>query len=385
MEDNEKHVIIEIASKEIRIMVGFVLEGKVHVISLMKEKCSGVHNGMINDEDEVSNTLINLIEKTETFCKMKIDSCSLIIPPLALTSINNSGKTCTISNNGVSSIDIQNAIKIAENVNLSGDLTIIDTIPLSYILDEKVDEVYKLPPLNRPAKQVMVQVLVYAMSNKILQEFKNVVFKANIKINNLISAPLAIANYFSLIDNFPHDYFILNIGSELTNFAFIKDNIKIIDNSCYRFGSNYINDIFTKKFSLNDNLAEKYKLIYGLDENPSFPFKLENGVTLSMMKKEIIEAMENSILSKIFKEIETISKSENNMMYLYLVGGGAKLKGLCSYFKDHNIDALYPEINVIGAHDISYVTLLGGIVYSSKKGVKKTEEKKPNIGLARVK
>lgn len=382
--ESEKYVAIEITSNEIRLLIGFVLDGKIQVIDLLKQDCSGLVDGMVNDVEEVSKALKELKIKAEKNNGMKIDSCYLVVPPLGLLATNNQGRTCTINASSVESIDIANVLAIAEKVNLSSDLVVIDTIPLLYILNN--NEQYKLPPLYKPASEISVWAKIYAISNTVLQGYKDVLFKANIRVNNFVATPLAAACYFQANEQFPKNYLVLNIGGEITNLAYIKNQVEVESNICYRFGSKMINEALMKKLNLSSEDAETYKKIYGLDTNPEFNFKLNQGVTLSSLNKEIIEVM-TPTLNKVVKEIDLISKREDCSLTLYLVGGGCKLKGLKEHLNSLGVETQVPVVQAIGARDITYISLLGTMMYAYKKNrfVNKKEDKKVEVGLVRMK
>lgn len=386
MVDTERYVVLEITSKRIRMLVGFFLDGKVYVLNKFETKCTGMKEGMIVDIDEVYNSFMPLKAQAESVCGFTIKSVSLIIPPLAMESFNNKGRTGTISNDGIiNSVDINNALHLAKDFTLSPGLEIIDSVPISYKLEN--NEKYSLPPIGKVSSSLTVIAKIYAVPKNLLQSFKDLFFKINVKIDNFLTTPFASAQYLAINEKNFDNYFILNIGEEITSLSYIKNRVEVSNSISYRFGSQSINEALESKLMLMKNDAEHYKLIYGLDENPKFDFNLEKGITLSILRKEIIDVL-NPIITKVVKEIEKCSINENQSLSLYLLGGGSKLKGLSSYLSGFGIESYIPESFTLGARDTCWFPLLGAICYVAKKNVlseKKDEIKKSDFGLVRMK
>ncbi len=386
MFNTEKYVAIEITSKRIRLLIGYMLDGKVYVIDALETKTQGVNDGMVVDVDAVSSSLNELKHKAEKDVGFTITYCDLVIPPLGIFVTENQGNVGTTNYKGVEQRDIESALNFAKNnINLMGDLKIIDTRPIYFVLDD--GEKYILPPLSKPSNTLTVYAKVYAISRKVLQGFSEVLAKLKIKVNNYIISPLAVAEYLSLDEKHPSHYLLLNIGDEITNLAYIQNRNEVDFNTCYHFGSSSINNALKDNLNLDDEMAEKYKLIYGFDKDPSFKFSLEKGITLSSISKVILDSI-NPTLTKVQKEVETCSKKENRSLSLLLCGGGSKLKGLTDYLESLGIEAFNVEINSLGARDITYLPLLGAIAYAARKNSNKGkngDNSNMEFGLSRLK
>lgn len=386
MVNTEKYVAIEITSKKIRLLIGYMLERKVYVLDALETKTKGIKDGMVFDVNAVSSSLNELKQKAEKDVGFNITSCDLVIPPLGLFVTENQGNVGTTNYKGVEQRDIESALNFAKNnINLSGDLKVIDTRPIYFVLED--GEKYLLPPLSKPSNTLTVYAKVYAISQQVFQGFKDALTKLKVKVNNYIASPLAAAEYLSLDEKHPSHYLLLNIGDEITNLAYIQNRNEVDFNTCYRFGSSLITTALKENLNLDEETAEKYKLIYGLDENPSFDFSLENGITLSSISRVILDAI-NPTLTRIQKEVEICSKKENRSLSLLLYGGGSKLKGLTSYLESLKMEALEIEINSLGARDITYLPLLGAIAYAARKNSNKEkngESSNMEFGLTRLK
>lgn len=375
--NSSRYTVIEINTTKIRLVVGYILDNKVYVLDAIESKVTGFEDGNIKDEEKVVSCLKELKKRSEENLKdikYSISSCLLIVPPFKLTITDNKGATRTVNSSTVAPIDISNALGYASDVQLSPNQIVVDSNPLYYLLDEvegsDTEGVrYNYPPLGKPAKKISVKVSLYIMPESLLNTYKQIMKKAKIQIEKIIPSPIATKAYLDLIpDKYPPNYFLLNIGEEISSIATILDyNIRA--SSVYTiFSLKKLNDKLNQEFGFTKEESDYYEVLFGLDTNPCFDYRIAHNVTISEFSSKIRDFINETINHKISDELKIIGNIKGNMA-LILIGQGSKLKGITYAFENMGVETFTVEINSLGARDIVYLPLLGAICYATKLNV----------------
>ena len=363
--DSERYVSIEITSSKIRMLIGFMLNGKIYVLHALECPTSGMKDGMIEDPNLVLKSLLSLKQSAEKTLQMNIRSCLVVLPPLSLVCLQNEAKTHTVSKEFLDVVDIQNVFHLVNGIRLSNDLSIIDTIPYIYILDD--NDRYKYPPVGKKADFLTVQAKIYAMNQAIKDSFYDLFAQASMEVEGFIVSPLSSARYLALSETIPSHYFLLNIGEYITTISLIHGGNEVNASECYRFGGAHIVQKLQEKFSWSKEHAEEMKNLFGLDKNPSFEFEVEANVHMDDIAETIKESM-TSILAKINKFVQINSKNEERKLPLVFIGGTSKLYLLADYLsQETSLEVFRPVPSSLGVRDVTYIPLLGAIAHASQK------------------
>lgn len=373
MNETRKYGIFELTSSKIRLLVGFVLDNKVNILYLKEKTKSFVSNGVVIDEDGAYKEINEMKKECEKALGNKIDIYySLLILPLGLKPISNTGSTVTISGRIVEQIDIDNVKSLASKVSLSDEVQIVDVVPISYQIDG--NNKYSFAPINMNClEKLSCTVKIYSLPKVISSSYNKVKEKAKLD-KTLILENLAVTNYLNLDPIIPSDYILLNFGEKITTLSYISNKTNIEYVMPFRTGSSYINSAIKTKFPfLSDEKIEEYKKIYGLDKSPDFDFKLKEGISLDQLSSVIKESLDTNI--KNFQvEFEKCYAKAQRTLSIVLIGGGSKLKGLKEYFQSLGIEVIIPYVNVIGARDITYLPLVSSIYLKAMKDTSKNNK-----------
>ncbi len=360
MNNNNRYVALEITSKIARLVIGFVLDGTVHILHALETDISGVSNGQIEDENSVSNAIKKLISEATEALSIKIDEVILCLPPISMTFVKNEVSTMIISpKKEIAQIDINNALNQLSKTQFSDSLEIVDIIPYQYILDTK--EISIRPPLGKYSVSLLVKAMIYVMNKQVVNGYRKVLDKVGVKIRHFVVAPYASALYLEGMQSIPSSYYLLNIGAKISTFTLINSREIISKNDCFRFGGEDIVEEIQKAFSCPHSTACELLNRYGLDSGPKYKVEIVKDHQVDELKAVI----EHSLNSSLIETLRRIITKWNNERYPLVISGGfAKLKGLESFIKQQlGLEVIDYRITTIGTRDKAYLNCLGIIKY----------------------
>lgn len=360
MENNHRYVALEITSKIVRLVVGFVLDGTVHVLHALESRISGVSNGQIVDETNVSTAIRGLVNEAQRVIDIKIEEVVLCLPPVGMCFVSKEASTTIISpENEIAQIDINNAIIQLRKTKFSDGYEIVDIIPYQYILDTK--EISIRPPLGKYSVSLLVKAMIYAMKSHIVEGYRATLARANLKIRHCVVAPYASALYLQSVESIPSTYYLLNVGAKIATLSLVSSREIITQNECFKFGGDDLLEAVINGFSCDSQTASELIENYGLDSSPQFKVKIFNDFQLNDMKA----ILENVINESLVKKIKRVLAMWSTERYPIIIAGGlSKLKGLDDYLRNAlGFDVVNYRIVTIGARNKAYLNCLGVIKY----------------------
>ena len=131
--------VIEICSKCIKLVVGYVIDGQVQIIYTTTRNTGLImDNGVVVDETSLLNGLnsLNFIEDSQAKLKFTIGEIILVIPPFGLTVYQTKQSTNLVSEgNQVGELDIKNLYSLVMKSQVGLNNSLVDAIPCHFDLD----------------------------------------------------------------------------------------------------------------------------------------------------------------------------------------------------------------------------------------------------------
>nr|MDK2850425.1 type pilus assembly protein PilM [Candidatus Cloacimonadota bacterium] len=247
--------------------------------------------------------------------------------------------------------------------SIGGDNTSIKQIKTIFLPDEELesalffeakkhipisgsDMVLDYQVLSVEEKTNNMNILLAATSKEVLNEHTRILDTAGLHPHIVDIDSLAVANSF-LLNAYVEDgvYVLLNVGAHRTNMVIWGPDAKFFARDIPYGGYHFTTDIMRKR-QLEWAEAEEYKFKYGLLDDPDNP----TVQTISML--DITEkSTEDAIAEELRRSLRFYVKEAGNSDFrkIYLMGGGAKTKGLAEYLQDKvNVptEIFLPFINV---------------------------------------
>ena len=305
---------IDIGTSKISAVVGEVNNfNQIEIICNSSCKCSGMKKTKIINEEEVSNSLIKVIEKVENESGLKINSAYVTIPGKYTTIVQNSiVKEARDKYAGISLRDVQTAIMQVKDIDIPEGKVSIDIVPDKFILDNgKATE----DPVGSLSSNFTLKAQIILADKDYVRQISSIFKRAGIDVDGLVPTTLAQRNLI-LDSNELHDnVMIIDMGAGNTDIGVFEGSSYIYTNTIPLGGNSITNDI-ALVLNIFEEEADKLKRQYGLalksfidNDNDillnTFKGENRNKTIKSSELIEIIEARIEEIFSLINKDITT--------------------------------------------------------------------------------
>lgn len=371
---------IEFGSKKLKVVVGYELDGQCYVVyTLTKAYEKAIESGRIIDPASISNALLECKEFVDSSAKLHIviDDALLCLPSEGLDVYDTSETTTVITEGGkIGSFDIKNLYGLVKNRGLPTSSEMIDVIPRKFILDENRE--FDRVPLGEISNYISVFAKIHALPHEIPFDYKQALTSAGVSPKRLVIAPHAAIELISTYDDMPSDYFLVDIGSNQTIVSMVgaRDLYKSL---VIEWGGDDITERIADQFHISFEEAEKYKIMYGLD-NREMNFKApvcksvdDEGIEEAHYQDELLEVIKNeleNLVRKLRTSVDQLVAEDTQLKNLpmLLIGGGSYLYGFEKYLGP-KVESDYVKLvtcKTLGARNPTFFNCLGMILVDGK-------------------
>ena len=384
---NDIVTVIEIGTSAIKLVVGYKFEREVIVqfAGTKSLSATAVIDSTIHDEDAVSKTVKELLLDAENTLKTDIKDVTLVLPAVGLEVFGNVRMTPVLSmNNKISDTDIRNVIATIFKDKYPTTNEVIDVLPIVYVLDNNRE--YSNPPIGEESTMLNLRANVHTIPASIVKSYRLAVENAGLKVKSLVASPYGIAQMLLSYKEIPEEYFLVNIGAKTTTVTTISNGEPFKSFHFYRGGDTMTHAI-EERLGIGYDKAEELKKIYGLD-----PLKYDfvapivtsnNNVKLTVKDLNLIVEEELDHLAKdILRALNILSGEDNfDKLPVVFVGGGSRLLGIKNYMQEaiEKRDVIFPMIKSIGARNMAYIDVLGGIKVTSNVVMEEPSHETPPV------
>ncbi len=373
---------IELCSKSVKIVIGYVLEGKVHVLyTLTKDIGPLIDRGNIIDPTALKGALesISVIDDPNAKLKINISDALLAIPPYGVEVYQTKPVVTIISEDGkVSEFDIRNVYTLVRKAALPPNMQLVDIIPANFVLDQGRSFTY--PPLGQSSSSLQIFTRIHALPKNIYSNYVNALEGAGIEVRrSMISNSGAVELLASYGDEYPNDYFLVDIGSDITTVSLVGYK-QLFSSRFFSWGGDDITRAIVEEFDIDESEAEKIKMLYGYDDreltfDPVVSTGENEGTTKYTVKRLnalILKQLENFYIelnNALNSLLETYTETDKyRSLPMILIGGGSQLLGLKKFLegKINNAKLYIPTPKSLGARNSSYFNCLGMILMNYK-------------------
>lgn len=291
------------------------------VLDMVEVESQGVYKGNIINEKELAETIYRGVKefkedvftrKTHTILSLNASGISSVINN---GSILNSSITNEITKLDLDRLEKETAISVANIKNKN----IIHTIPIRYKVDH--NEVLGTP-IGMTGKRIEGRFLFVFSPTLYVEKLENTLSQIKINIEDIVVGPfsesIAILNKRQRTAGTA----LVNIGHSTTSIIVYENNSPVLA-SILGIGSNDITNDIALGLQISLDEAENIKI--GKSDLSYSKRKLE----------EIVEARIEFICEKINTELDKINRRELLPGGIVLTGGGSKLTGIDTMFKNY--------------------------------------------------
>ena len=386
---------IELGSKKLKLVVGYEIDGQVYVLyTLVKPYGHAIEAGNFVDANRVSQTIASVREFTDPAAKLKLNISDVIlcIPPYGLGVYQTRQVTTVVTEDSkISNLDIKNIYALIRNSAYPlNDKALVDVIPESFTLDQ--GRIFARPPMGESSSTLTVAAKVQTLPKQLVDDYQTVLSNGGMVSRRNVIASLAATELIASYEGMPHSYILVDIGSNVTTVSFVGNNA-LYGSTFFNWGGDNITEKIIESFNINEADAEKYKIMYGID-NREMNFKAPICVTddgtgvevhhtnneLNAIIKGELDIFVNYLNDAVNQVVSAHDKSYRSFPMI-LVGGGAQLNGLVEYITpkvlSETVEVVTPK--TLGARNPTFFNCLG-MLLTHAKYLNLNDEAHPKVG-----
>ena len=386
---------IELGSKKLKLVVGYEIDGKVYVLyTLVKPYGHAIEGGNFVDANRVSQTIASVREFTDPAAKLKLNISDVIlcIPPFGLGVYQTRQVTTVVTEDSkISNLDIKNIYALIRNSAYPlNDKALVDVIPESFTLDQ--GRIFARPPLGEMSSTLTVSAKVQTLPKLLVDNYQTVLSNGGMVSRRNVIASLAATELIASYEGMPHSYILVDIGSNVTTVSFIGNNA-LYGTTFFNWGGDNITEKIIESFNINEADAEKYKVMYGID-NREMNFKAPicttddgTGVEVHHTNDELNAIIKGELdifvnyLNNAVNEVVAQHDKSYRSFPMLLIGGGAQLNGLVNYITPKVLSETVDVVTAktLGARNPTFFNCLG-MLLTHAKYLNLNDEAHPKVG-----
>jgi len=289
------------------------------ILALVKKNSRGLRRGYVLQFDEATQSIKEALLEAERLIGLKIKNVVLALSGASLESkIVEGGIMVSRADDEITNTDINRAIDASENNLDTNNKTVIQRFPIAYRLDGK--RVSGRPDGMKGAK-LEAQVLFITYSTHHLKDLLSAVEIAGVRIDDIISAPLASS--FALTTRLQRTVgcVLANIGSQTTSIVVYEEGVPI-SLKVFPIGSTDITNDIALGFQITLEDAERIKT-----------GEAEVGNTQKKLDR-IIDARLSDIFEFIENHLKRLGRAGLLPAGIVITGGGSGITEIEDKAKD---------------------------------------------------
>ena len=363
---------LDIGSDTIKVVVAELYQNKMNLLASTSYKSKGIKKGLITDVEMASNSVRGALSEVEDMLGLKIRKVIVNVPSFnAEYSIIKGDIKINNDNSVVTHEDVMNALEVAVRTTQFATREKVTVMPVDYTLDDKA---FIKNPIGMEGSVLGCKAVLATTPKKNVYSVISLLEQLGIEVVDI--SLNNIGDLYSFNNSKFEDKIgaIINIGSDITNLSLYNKSILVKSSIINMGGKNIDNDI-SYMYKVNDNIAEKLKLMFALahKKNASVNDLMDvvnaTGETIKINQFEISEVVMSrteEILNEAKKEINLLTSKKID--YIIITGGTSNLPGFEYVVKDvFGENANIGNVKMLGIRDNIYSSCVGDLVYFINK------------------
>ncbi len=334
---NDYIVGIDVGSSKVSGAVGKLdKQGKLQILAVASEICTGIKKTLVIDIDAVSKAISGCVEQLERIIGEEIKHVYISLPGGICDLINNIGVIAISSkDHEIDENDINRVQESAKIISIASEKIIIGLIPQQYIIDGT--NVVK-DPLGMSGTRLELKAQVITAQANLVSNLFKCVTKAGLALEGITLQPIAEAQVVLKNEERKAGAAIIDIGADTMELSIFKDG-DLRYNEIVPFGGNSITKDISLCLKISYEEAEEMKLKYGSykmsEQGQNEKIKLaDNSEVAYNQLRDIIEARIEELLyiarAKLAEE-----EFWGGVSNVVITGGGISFfRGIAAMSKD---------------------------------------------------
>ena len=379
----EKRIaVIEITNREVRLIIGDVVDNKPVILYETSRPIPGlISRSEIVDSTTLTQIISSLTTISDANIKMRfhITDATVILPASGLAVFGTEKTTGIVSQTGIiEQLDIQNVLNLVTKESIPGGNEIVDIIPDYFLTDSNK---YFEPPVGEKTNTLKLRCKIHTLPKRIVDQYKAVIQAAGIRPKRLFVAPYGIIELAKQTNEFPKDYFLLDMGAESSTLSLVG-NQSLFASNMFTLGGEDLIKFVAEEMQISNDDAREIVELYGINERelsfkPVIATATINDVLVKYSPDDLNRIIVDYFQEYYFKQFDVAleqikanySKDDLSTLPIVFTGGFSKLIGFDKLAKEKfstNQSIHYLEPNAIGVRSPSFSAVTGALIASSK-------------------
>ena len=325
---------LDIGTTKICALVGEIREGQLQIIGLGVVPSKGMRKGMIVDVHEATVALGEAVEKAEQTSGYDLRQAIVSMAGEHISSTNNKGVVAIDrSDTGVTAMDIERALDVAQAIPVPHNRQIVHLIPRNYAIDQQNDV---RSPIGMHGFRLEVEAHIVTAAKPALMNLNSCTQNVGIVPAEYVLNALASAEAVLDPNEREMGVIVADIGGGTTDIALYAQG-HVWHTHVFPIGGYHVTNDIAIGLRAPYEVAEEVKIQFG-DCRPdqidsSYVFNVEpfGGEKIQVGRQDlayVIEARVEEIFQLILQNIEKSGYEGLLPAGIVLTGGSAQLRGI---------------------------------------------------------
>lgn len=371
MNHQDLYISLDIGSSSIKVLIGEMSEGQLHVIGVGCVKSNGIRKGAIVDIDATVQSIKKAVEQAERMTGLKIEEVVLGVPAnQAMLQFVKGVVAVNSENREITDEDLDRVLESAHAVPISPDRELVNIVPRQFIVDN-LDEIKD--PRGMIGIRLELDATMITTSKTLLHNVLRCVERAGLNIGAIYLQPLA-AGYFALTEDEKNQgTAFIDLGGGSTTISVFEDGL-LKHTGVISVGGDHITKDLSIVLKTPTEQAEKIKIQYGhafyddASDEELFEVPIVGTDTTDRYSQRYISEIIGVRLEELFELVldELARLGVRDLPGgVVITGGVSKLEGIAQLARQvmqTRVRIYTPDY--IGVREPSYTTAVGLIRYA---------------------
>ncbi|MBE1553551.1 cell division protein FtsA [Sporosarcina limicola] len=371
MSQSELYISLDIGSSSVKVLIGEVDGGSLHVIGVGNVQSAGIRKGTIIDIDATVRSIRKAVDQAERMIGMQIQEVILGIPANGIRLQDVKGVVAVNSENReITDDDLDRVMKSAQVMSVPPEREIVNIIPKQFIVDD-YNEI--TDPRGMIGVRLEMDGTLVTTSKTLVHNILRCVERAGLVIREIYLQPLAAGTFALTEDERNHGTAFIDIGGGSTTIAIFGEN-RLMATTVVPVGGDHITKDLSIILKTPTEQARKIKHQFGhaFSDDASDDELFEVPVIGADSKDQYSQRYISEIIGVRLEELFDLVMEEMYRMGVHdlpggivLTGGITKLDGLLQLARHvlkTRVRIHIPEY--IGVREPMYTTAVGLIRYA---------------------
>lgn len=339
-------VAIDIGNTKVSAIIARIKnQNTLHVIGMSHVENKGMKQGKITDLGLLTSAIKQAVAEAEEKARCRVQYAWVSIPSEELYCVVGNA-TLHILDETINTSSMAAVRELAKKQCIKPNYYVTNAIPIAYYINDNNTSVEA--PLGMVADKLEAYYHFVMMPVNTMQNIRQALKNANIRVNQIVVSPLATATSCLLEDEKKEGVCLLDIGAEITNIVVYFENKMMLAHSLAMGGELITQDI-QDAFQVSYDEANRVKLKYGtLDYDSVKPGEMISLDSLDGGQRtisradlvEVIIARYRFILKQVYRVLaeQRLAKLPKGVI---IAGGGSQITGMVNIAKQELHQAIH--------------------------------------------